>query len=126
MRYFDKSEDYSELINQLAFYRDAHNLDRASNLAVQLLIDDLVNNLSSKKAEELRERTEAEEAKQHAENLDDIIIGYGAQEGTTPEDIILSLAEDGYIDAKNEDEYYRALEAAEQYLAQYDGEWAVE
>ncbi len=125
MVYFDKSGDYSELINQIAFYRDAHNLDRAANHAVQLIIEDLCSHLSSKRVEELKEEEDALN-RVTAESLDDIILAYGVPEGTTPEDIILSLAEDGYIDAKNEDEYYSALEAAEQYLAQYDGEWAVE
>ena len=125
MNYFDKSSDYTELINQLAFYRDAHKLDRAANQAVQLIIDDLCTHLSSIRVEELKnEETELNNVT--AESLDDIILNYGVPDGTTPEDIILSLAEDGYIDAANEDEYYRALEAAEQYLAQYDGQWAVE
>jgi hypothetical protein len=125
MNYFDKSSDYTELINQLAFYRDAHELDRAANQALQLTIDDLCSHLSSKRAEELKDE-ETELNNVTAESLDDIILNYGVPDGTTPEDIILSLAEDGYIDAANEDEYYRALEAAEQYLAQYDGQWAVE
>ena len=125
MNYFDKSSDYTELINQLAFYRDAHKLDRAANQAVQLIIDDLCTHLSSIRVEELKnEETELNNVT--AESLDDIILNYGVPDGTTPEDIILSLAEDGYIDAANEDEYYRALEAAEQYLTQYDGQWAVE
>ena len=125
MFYFDKSEDYSTLINQLSFYRDAHDLDRAANQAVQLIIDDLCSHLSGKRVEELKSEEEAREL-QTAETLDDIILAYGVPEGTSPEDIILSLAQDGYIDATNEDEYYRALDAAEQYLTQYDGNWAVE
>jgi hypothetical protein len=124
MYYFNKSEDYSELINQLALYRDSHDLDRAATQAVQLLVDDLVSNLSGKRSEELREQTKIDESKKHTENLDDIIMGYGIPDDwNSPEDIVLTLASDKYIDATNEDEYYRALEAAERYVAEYCNQW---
>ena len=129
MNYFDKSTDYSDLINQLAFYRDRHNLDRAANQSIQLLIDDLAEHLSFKRSQEINKETQAQQAsikENQLANLDEIIAGYGAPEGATPDDIILALAEDGYIDAANEDEYYRALSAAEEYLAERASEWDVD
>lgn len=119
MYYFDKSGDYSSLINQLALYSEGHNLDRAAKQAVQLIIDDLAEHLSFKRSQEVNEETQAQQAsikENTLANLEDIIAGYGAPDDATPDDIILALAEDGYIDASNEDEYYRALNAAEDYL----------
>ena len=129
MNYFSKSSDYSDLISQLAFYRDAHELDRAAKLATQLIIDDLAEHLSSTRIQEMEDETQAQQAsikENQLANLDEIIAGYGAPEGATPDDIILALAEDGYIDAANEDEYYRALSAAEEYLAERASEWDVD
>ncbi len=120
MYYFNKSADYSDLINQLALYREGHKLDRAAKQSVQLIIDDLAEHLNFKRSQELNEETQAQQAsikENQLANLEEIIAGYGAPNEATPEDIILALAEDGYIDAANEDEYYRALSAAEEYLA---------
>ena len=129
MNYFNKSTDYSDLISQLAFYRDAHELDRAAKLATQLIIDDLAEHLSSTRIQEMEDETQAQQAsikEAVLATLDDIISGYGGPEDTTPDDIILALAEDGYIDAANEDEYYRALSAAEECLAERASEWDVD
>jgi len=126
MYYFDKSLDYSALISQLALYSDCHKLDRAANQAIQLLIDDLTLQLSDKRSQEINNETQAQQdsIKENVlANLDDIIAGYGAPDNATPDDIILALAEDGYIDASNEDEYYRALNAAEDYLVS-NGLWS--
>ena len=129
MNYFNKSADYSDLISQLAFYRDAHELDRAAKLATQLIIDDLAEHLSTTRIQEMEDETQAQQAsikEAVLATLDDIISGYGVPEDATPDDIILALAEDGYIDAANEDEYYRALSAAEEYLAERASEWDVD
>ena len=129
MYYFDKSGDYSSLINQLALYSEGHALDRAAKQAVQLIIDDLAEHLNFKRSQEVNEETQAQQAsikEAVLATLDDIISGYGVPEDATPDDIILALAEDGYIDAANEDEYYRALSAAEEYLAEKASEWDVD
>ena len=125
MDYFKKSTDYSELINQLALYEESHELDRAAKNAVQFLIDDLVEQLSAKRSMEINNETQAQQdsiREAELSNLDDIIRSYGIESGTAPDDIILALAEDGYIDATNEDEYYRALSAAEEYLEEIEPE----
>ena len=125
MNHYNKSEKYKELVDLLVMYRGEHNLDRAANSSVQLLLDDLVINLRDTTEAERRMSEALIDEKEHfrtLEHLDDIIRGYGIPDDASVENIILALAEDGYIDAQNEDEYYRAVEAAERYLAEY-GQW---
>ena len=117
MNHYNRSEKYKELVDLLVMYRGEHDLDRAAKSSVQLLLDDLVINLRDTLEDRVGRSLDEEEHFRTLEHLDDIIRGYGIPDDASVENIILALAEDGYIDAQNEDEYYRAVEAAERFLA---------
>jgi hypothetical protein len=62
------------------------------------------------------------------EELYSTISAYGVPDEASLEDIIQTLANDGYIDMNDEDDYDKALCAAEEYLAEcsdveYNGGW---
>ena len=52
------------------------------------------------------------------EGLYDIIVRYGVPDEVSLRDIVEALAEDGYVDLDDEDQYCKAVYAAEEYLTQ--------
>ena len=50
------------------------------------------------------------------ESLHDIIIGYGVPDDVSLRDIVNALHDDGFVDLDDQDDYYKAVCAAKEYL----------
>jgi len=113
------SSEYEHLIDLLNRYRVSHDQDRASRHALHLLVEDLEEDRSRCRRSEVidLEQRKADIAQNAAlDDLEDIIRGYGVPDGVDADNVVLTLAEDGVIDPKNSDHYYRALVAAQTVL----------